>query len=94
MHTGLKWDFKNRFQGSKKAINPIRRDERVPARTHRVVEEVEATEEAEEVGGEQGEVDRRGAGHLHHHGHEAVQRVHAQSVDRKQHGCRTQPDGR
>lgn len=53
-----------------------------------VVEEEEAAEEAEEVGGEQGEVDRCSAGHLHDHGHEAVQGVHAQGVDCEQHGCR------
>ncbi len=58
--------------------------------THCVVEEEEAAEEAEEVSGEQREVDRRSAGHLHHYGHEAVQRVHTQGVDCKQHGCRTQ----
>ena len=55
--------------------------------THFVVEEEEATEEAEEVGGEQGQVDGSSAGHLHHHGHEAVQGVHAQGVDCKQEGC-------
>lgn len=58
--------------------------------THCVVEEEDAAEEAEEVGGEQREVDRSGAGHLHHYGHEAVQCAHTQGVDRKQHGCRTQ----
>lgn len=54
------------------------------------MEEEEAAEEAEEVGGEQRQVDRRGAGHLHHHGHEAVERVHAQGVERKQHDCGAQ----
>lgn len=58
--------------------------------THLVAEEEEATEEAEEVGGEQREVDGGGTGHLHHDGHEAVQRVHAQDVDGKQRGCRSQ----
>lgn len=53
------------------------------------MEEEDATEEAEEVGGEQREVDSGGAGHLHHDGHEAVQSEHAQNVDGKQHGCKT-----
>lgn len=54
------------------------------------MEEEDAAEEAEEVGGEQGEVDRSSAGHLHHYRHEAVQCVHTQGVDCKQYGCRTQ----
>lgn len=53
------------------------------------MEEEDATEEAEEVGGEQREVDGSGAGHLHHDRHEAVQSEHAQNVDCKQHGCKT-----
>lgn len=57
--------------------------------THCVAEEEDAAEEAEEVGGEQREVDRSGAGHLHHDGHEAIQREHAQDVGGKQHGCGT-----
>ena len=48
-----------------------------------VLEEEDATEEAEQVGGQQGEVDRRGAGHLHHYRHAAVQGVHACRVGRK-----------
>lgn len=58
--------------------------------THCVVEEEDATEEAEEVGSEQREVDCSSAGHFHHDRHEAVQSVHTQSIDGKQHGCRTQ----
>lgn len=54
------------------------------------MEEEDAAEEAEEVGGEQREVDRRGAGHLHHDGHEAVECEHTQDVACKQRGCRTQ----
>jgi len=51
---------------------------------HRVVEEEEATEEAEQVGREQGEVDGGGAGQLHYRGHAAVQGVHAEGVEGKQ----------
>lgn len=57
--------------------------------THRVVEEEDAAEEAEEVGGEQREVDCRGAGHLHHDRHEAVQHEHTQDIACEQHGCGT-----
>ena len=41
-----------------------------------VVKEKEATEEAVEVGREQREINRGGAGPLHHHRHEAVQTEH------------------
>ena len=58
--------------------------------THNVVEEEEATEEAEEVGGEQREVDGGGAGQLHHHGHAAVQHVHAHGVGSKQQAWSTE----
>lgn len=61
--------------------------------THRVMEEEHATKKAEEVGGEQSQVDGSGAGHLHHDGHEAVQRKHTQDVDSKQRGCRTRGTG-
>lgn len=47
--------------------------------THAVVEEEDPTEEAEQVGREQREVDGGGAAEFHHDGHEAVQSVHAQS---------------
>lgn len=56
------------------------------------MEEEDAAEEAEEVGGEQREVDCSGAGHLHHYRHEAVQCEHTQDIDCKQHGCRTVRD--
>lgn len=51
------------------------------------MEEEEAAEEAEQVGGEQREVDDHGAGELHHRGHEAVQGVHAQGVGHEQQNC-------
>lgn len=54
------------------------------------MEEEDAAEEAEEVGGEQREVDCSGAGHLHHYRHKAVQCEHTQDIDCKQHVCRTQ----
>ena len=46
--------------------------------TYRVAEEEEAEEEAEQVSSEQGEVDCSGAGHPDHHGHAAVEDVHAE----------------
>lgn len=61
--------------------------------THHVMEEEHAAKKAEEVGGEQSQVDGGGAGHLHHEGHEAVQRKHTQDVDGKQRGCRTRGTG-
>lgn len=61
--------------------------------THRVMEEEHAAKKAEEVGGEQSQVDGGSAGHLHHDGHEAVQRKHTQDVDGKQRGCRTRGTG-
>ncbi len=51
---------------------------------HTVAEEEDPTEEAEEVGCEQGEVDRGGTAQLHHDGHEAVQSKHTQRVRREQ----------
>lgn len=48
--------------------------------TDAVLKEEDSTEEAEQVGGEQGQVDGGGAAQLHHHRHEAVQAVHAQGV--------------
>lgn len=51
---------------------------------HVVLEEEDPTEEAEEVGSEQREIDWGGAAQLHHYGHEAVQSVHAQSISCKQ----------
>lgn len=53
-------------------------------KTHLVLEEKDATEKAEEIGGEQRQVNGGGAGRLHHAGHEAVQRHHAEDVDGKQ----------
>lgn len=47
--------------------------------THAVVEQEDPTEEAEQVGGEQRQVDGRGAGQFHHDGHETVQSIHAES---------------
>lgn len=55
--------------------------------THCEVEEEDATEEAEEVSGEQGQVDCRGARHLDHQGHEAVECVHTERIGHKEHGC-------
>lgn len=43
-----------------------------------ILEEEYSTEEAEEVGGEQGEVDGGGTAQLHHDWHTAVQSVHTQ----------------
>lgn len=57
---------------------------------HLVVEEEDATEEAEEVSGEQRQVDGGGARHLHHDGHQAVQHKHAEDVDRKEQHYKTQ----
>ena len=47
------------------------------ASTYLVVEEKQPAEEAVQICGEQGEVDRRGAGFLYDHGHEAVETKHA-----------------
>ena len=55
--------------------------------THNKVEEEDATEEAEEVSGEQGEIHCSGTGHLDHQGHETVQGIHAEGVGRKQYDC-------
>ena len=52
--------------------------------THIVLEEEDPTEEAEEVGGEEREVDGGGAAQLHHDGHAAVQSVHTQRVGSEQ----------
>lgn len=52
--------------------------------TYIILKEEDSTEEAEQVSGEQGEVDGGGAGQLHHDGHTAVQAVHAESVGREQ----------
>lgn len=47
------------------------------AGTHSVLEQEKAAEEAEEIGSEQREVNCCGAGHVDHHRHAAVQRIHA-----------------
>lgn len=52
--------------------------------THVVVEEEDPTEEAEEVSGEQGEVDGGGAAKLYHYRHEAVQSIHTQCIGSEQ----------
>ena len=52
---------------------------------HRVVEEEEATEEAEQVRCEQREVDYCGAGQPHYRGHDAVEGVHAERVAHEKH---------
>lgn len=49
-----------------------------------VVEEEDPTEEAEEVSGEHGEVDRGSVAPLHHNRHTAVQSEHTQRIGRKQ----------
>lgn len=59
-------------------------------KTHLVLEEKDATEKAEEIGGEQRQVNGGGAGRLHHAGHEAVQHHHAEDVDGKQKDYKTQ----
>lgn len=51
---------------------------------HIVLEEEDPTEEAEEVSGEQGEVDGGGAAQLHHDGHAVVQSVQTQREGREQ----------
>lgn len=49
-----------------------------------VLEDENPKEEAEEVSGEQGEVDGGGATQLHHYRHTAVQSVHTQRKGREQ----------
>ena len=56
-------------------------------RTNLVLEEEQATEEAVEVGGEQGEVDRSGAGPLDDYRHEAIQAEHAGTEGDVQQTC-------
>ena len=51
---------------------------------HVVLKEEDPTEEAEEVSGEEGQVDRGGTAQLHHYGHTAVQGVHTQGEGREQ----------
>lgn len=54
------------------------------ALTHVVLEEEDATEEAEQVSSEQGQVDGGGAAQPYHDGHEAVQGEHTEGVGREQ----------
>lgn len=51
--------------------------ERSTDSTYLVVEEKQSTEQAVQICGEQGEVDRSGAGFLYDHWHEAVETKHA-----------------
>lgn len=51
-----------------------------------IVKEEKAAKKTKEVCRQQSQVDSGGTSHLHHDGHEAVQRKHAQDVDDKQHG--------